>query len=111
MSRRSFVKALAVSAMSSSVSNPPSGRSEWPRSGAPAEWSYTSGKQYSDPFNQVDVDAIITLPSGQQERMPAFWAGGSDMARALRAARPGSTGFDPFAATPKTATFMIVPRH
>ena len=87
MSRRSFVKALAASAMSSSAINSGLGQDRVAASGEPTEWSYTSGKQYSDPFNQVDVDAIITLPSGQQERMPAFWAGGSDMARALRSAR------------------------
>ena len=34
--------------------------------GMATEWSYVSGKQYSDPFNQVDVDAIVTLPSGQR---------------------------------------------
>jgi hypothetical protein len=36
-----------------------------------------SGKQYSDPFNQVDVDVIVTTPEGHEERVPAFWAGGS----------------------------------
>jgi hypothetical protein len=77
MSRRSFVKALAASAMSSSTINSALAQERVAASGEPTEWSYTSGKQYSDPFNQVDVDAIITLPSGQQERAPAFWAGGS----------------------------------
>ncbi len=87
MSRRSFVKALAASAVSSSAIKSSLGQDRVAASGEPTEWSYTSGKQYSDPFNQVDVDVIITLPSGQQERMPAFWAGGSDMASALRCAR------------------------
>jgi hypothetical protein len=77
MSRRSFMKALAVSAASSSVVKSALGQDQAAASGAPAEWSYMSGKQYSDPFNQVDVDAVITLPSGQQERVPGFWAGGS----------------------------------
>jgi hypothetical protein len=73
MSRRSFVKGLAISAVASSAR----GQDRSAAAGAPAEWSYTSTRQYADPFNQVDVDAVITLPSGQQERMPAFWGGGS----------------------------------
>jgi hypothetical protein len=77
MSRRSFVKALAASAISGSTIEPGLGQTRVASSGAPTEWSYTSGKQYSDPFNEVEVDAVITIPSGEQERMPAFWAGGS----------------------------------
>src|SRR5260370_7941946 len=77
-SRRAFVKALAASALSSSTINSSLAQERVAASGQPTEWSYTSGKQYADPFNQVDVDAIITLPSGQQERTPAFWAGGSE---------------------------------
>ncbi len=87
MSRRSFVKALAVSAVSSSVVKSGLGQDQVAASGAPTEWSYTSGKQYSDPFNQVEVDAMITLPSGQQERMPGILGRRLYMARALRAAR------------------------
>ncbi len=73
MSRRTFCKGLAISA----IARPTLGEDRVASSGAPTEWSYTSGKQYSDPFNQVDVDVVITLPSGQQERAPAFWGGGS----------------------------------
>src|SRR5258708_36128329 len=91
MSRRSFVKALAVSAVSSSAIKSSLGQDRVAASGQPTEWSYTSGKQYADPFNQVDVDAIITLPSGQQERTPAFWAGGSEWRGAYPApARAGA---------------------
>ena len=89
MSRRSFVKALAVSAVSSSAIKSSLGQDRVAASGQPTEWSYTSGKQYSDPFNQVDLDAIITLPSGQQERTPAFWAGGSEWRVRYAAPAPG----------------------
>jgi hypothetical protein len=89
MSRRSFVKALAASAVSSSTINSSLAQERVATSGEPTEWSYTSGKQYSDPFNQVDVDAIITLPSGQQERTPAFWAGGSTWRVRYAAPVPG----------------------
>ncbi|HEV2274215.1 MAG TPA: DUF5060 domain-containing protein, partial [Acidobacteriaceae bacterium] len=73
ISRRSFVKGLAVTAAASRAL----GQERDAAAGQPAEWSYVSGKQYSDPFNQIELDAVITLPSGQQERTPAFWAGGS----------------------------------
>ena len=73
MSRRSFCKALAISAVTSSAL----GQDKVATTGTATEWSYSSGKQYSDPFNQVDVDVIVTTPQGHEERVPAFWAGGS----------------------------------
>jgi hypothetical protein len=39
------------------------------------EWSYTTAKTYADPFNQVDLDVLITDPEGREQRVPAFWAG------------------------------------
>jgi len=90
LSRRSFVKALAASAVSSSVARSGLAQDRVATSGEPTEWSYTSGKQYTDPFNQVELDAIITLPSGQQERMPAFWAGGSTWRVRYAAPVPGT---------------------
>ena len=39
------------------------------------EFSFRSGKTYSDPFNQVELDVIFTDPLGKEFRMPAFWAG------------------------------------
>jgi len=76
MSRRSFVKAVAIGSLAGSAI-PILGEEKAATSGTPAEWTYQSGKQYADPFNQVDVDAIVTLPSGKEERVPGFWAGGS----------------------------------
>jgi hypothetical protein len=89
MSRRSFVKALAAGAISSSTIKSSLGQERVAASNEPTEWSYTSGKQYPDAFNQVDVDAIITLPSGQRERIPAFWAGGSVWRVRYAAPAPG----------------------
>jgi hypothetical protein len=43
---------------------------------AVAEWSFTSGRPYDDPFNQVTLDVVVTDPMGQQRTVPAFWAGG-----------------------------------
>lgn len=39
------------------------------------EFSFSSGKTYTDPFNQVELDVIFTDPRGKEYRMPAFWAG------------------------------------
>ncbi len=39
------------------------------------EWAYSSGKAYSDPFNDVELDVLITRPDGTEQVVPAFWAG------------------------------------
>src|SRR5215467_11673524 len=39
------------------------------------EWSFTSGKAYRDPFNEIDLDVVFRGPSGKEDRIPAFWAG------------------------------------
>jgi hypothetical protein len=43
----------------------------------PTEWSYQTGKRYADPFHEVELDVVFTLPSGESHRVPAFWAGES----------------------------------
>jgi len=40
------------------------------------EWSYSSGRPYHDPFDEVEVDVLFTNPKGEEKRVPAFWAGG-----------------------------------
>ena len=39
------------------------------------EWPYSSGRAYADPFNEIEVDAVFTGPDGEEQRVPAFWAG------------------------------------
>jgi hypothetical protein len=39
------------------------------------EWAYSSGKAYIDPFNDVELDVVVTDPDGQELTVPAFWAG------------------------------------
>ena len=41
------------------------------------EISFTAAGTYNDPFNEVELDAIFTTPSGEQLKVPAFWAGGN----------------------------------
>lgn len=77
MSRRSFFKTLAMSSVAGAASAQGFSEVRVATSGMPTEWAYVSGKQYTDPFNQVEVDAVVSAPSGGQERVPAFWGGGS----------------------------------
>ena len=42
------------------------------------EWGLHSAKDHADPFNELEVDLIITDPQGREERVPAFWAGQLD---------------------------------
>ncbi len=77
MSRRTFVKAIAAAAAVSSIEAGANAQERAATAGMPTEWAWTSGRQYDDAFNQVEVDAVITLPSGGEESVPGFWAGGS----------------------------------
>lgn len=77
MSRRSFFKTLAMSSVAGAASAQGFSEARVATSGMPTEWAYASGKQYADPFNQVEVDAVVSTPAGGQERVPAFWGGGS----------------------------------
>ncbi|HUZ45675.1 MAG TPA: DUF4038 domain-containing protein [Terriglobia bacterium] len=43
-----------------------------------AEWAYVSSKPYADPFNQVELDVVFRGPEGNEQRVPAFWAGGQE---------------------------------
>lgn len=42
----------------------------------PAEIAFVSQKEHADPFNDVALDVIFTMPKGGQVRVPAFWSGG-----------------------------------
>src|SRR3989338_6945073 len=40
-----------------------------------AEFSFCSGKAYSDPFNEVQLDVVFTTHDDREKTVPAFWAG------------------------------------
>jgi hypothetical protein len=40
-----------------------------------SEWAFHSVKTYVDPFNDIELDVVVTDPQGREERVPAFWAG------------------------------------
>ncbi len=54
-----------------------------------SEWSYVSGVAYDDPFNDVEVDVILTHSSGLRYRVPAFWAGGQTWSVRFAPPMPG----------------------
>jgi Protein of unknown function (DUF4038)/Domain of unknown function (DUF5060)/Putative collagen-binding domain of a collagenase len=77
VSRRNFCKGMAAVSLAGPVANTAGLGSLVAAQGCPAEWSYTSSKQYPDPFNDIDLDVVVTLSSGKEETVPAFWAGGT----------------------------------
>jgi len=40
-----------------------------------AEWRGQFSRTYANPFNEVTLDALVTLADGSELRVPAFWAG------------------------------------
>jgi len=53
------------------------------------EVCFQSTAAYADPYNQVDVDVIITAPDGGQRCVPAFWAGKREWKARLTGAETG----------------------
>ncbi len=72
LSRRSFCGA-AASSLALSAAARADGR--YATQHHATEWSYTSGKQYKDPFSEVELDVIFQDAQGKEQRVPAFWAG------------------------------------
>ena len=40
------------------------------------ELTFESAKDYSEPFNQAQLDVVFVDPAGQKLRVPGFWDGG-----------------------------------
>src|SRR6266545_3100101 len=74
ISRRTFCGAAGLACF---VSQPAGAQSRFGTAGLVSEWSFTSGKPYRDPFHDVELDVIFSGPGGTEQRVPAFWAGGS----------------------------------
>ena len=68
VTRRQFVGALGVAAAGLQA------RELSGSAGRVSEWSFSSSKAYGNPFEDVEVDVIVSGPGGEQ-RVPAFWAG------------------------------------
>jgi hypothetical protein len=44
----------------------------------PAEWGFSTSREYDDPFSQLELDVVFVAPDGKEIRVPAFWAGKGD---------------------------------
>ena len=55
-----------------------------------SEWAYATRAPYADPFNEVELDAVISGPAGQTWRVPAYWAGGSEWRVRFAPPTPGT---------------------
>jgi hypothetical protein len=53
------------------------------------EWSFASGKIYRDPFNEIELDIIFRGPGGDEDRVPAFWAGEQSLRARYAPKAPG----------------------
>src|ERR1700704_1548475 len=110
VTRRSFMEKAGVATLAtaslatvgspeaSAASNPgskalatPPARTYYAMQRVVQEWGFSSGKAYSDPFNQVELDVIFTDPQGQEHRMPTFWAGGQPWRVRFSAAKTGKS--------------------
>lgn len=57
------------------------------------EVTLTAELNYTDPFNQVSLDAIFTDPNGQELRVPGFWGGGNTWKIRYSSAELGTHSF------------------
>jgi hypothetical protein len=65
------------------------------------EWAYTSSRTYADPFNEVELDVLVTGPDGQSQRIPAFWGGENQWRVRFAAPRPGTYRFQTVCSNPQ----------
>ena len=57
--------------------------------GQPIEWHYVSGEKYPDPFNDIELDVLVSNSDGESWRVPAYWAGGNEWRVRFAAPKPG----------------------
>ena len=55
-----------------------------------SEWSFSSGKRYDDPFNEITLDVVLTDPEGREQIVPAFWAGEQTWRVRYSSSKPGT---------------------
>ena len=55
----------------------------------PVEFALTAAVAHADIFNDAEVDVVFTAPSGEERRVPAFWAGGDVFRVRYASAEPG----------------------
>jgi len=58
-----------------------------------SEWSFTSGRTYADPFNEVQLEVVFTDPEGAELVVPAFWAGEQTWRVRYASSKVGTHGY------------------
>jgi len=53
------------------------------------QWTYATRKTYTDPFNDIDIDVVLTM-AGQQWRVPGYWQGSSNWGVRFAPPLPGT---------------------
>ncbi|MFN7993164.1 MAG: DUF4038 domain-containing protein [Bryobacteraceae bacterium] len=96
LTRRTFLEAAAASALPLAAQ----AQSRYAVAGVATEWSLATGKKYSDPFNEVEVDVIFHDPQSREHRVPAFWAGGGEWRVRYAANLPGRHTFETVSSDP-----------
>ena len=69
----------------------------------PTEWAFTSTKNYRNPFTEVDLDVVVKGPSGEEWKVPAFWAGGNTWRVRFAAGAPGMHSWRTVCSDPSNA--------
>jgi len=65
-----------------------------------AEWSFTSSKAHNDPFNEVELSVRFILENGEEQLVPAFWAGGKNWRVRFASPKIGSYHFQTICSDP-----------
>ena len=68
-----------------------------------SEWGFHSQHSYTDPFNEITVDLLVSGPAGQAWRVPAYWAGGSEWRVRFAPPQPGTYTFQTECSDPSNA--------
>ena len=56
------------------------------------EFVFKSGKEISDPFNQIELDVIFSSSKGEM-KVPAFWSGGDEWRVRFSSSDPGNYSY------------------
>jgi hypothetical protein len=83
---------------------------------APVEWGAFSAQTRSNPWQEIELDAIIRNSAGREWRVPGFWAGGLAWRFRFSAGEPGTYQFRTVCSDPgdtglhgQTGTIQIAP--
>jgi hypothetical protein len=71
--RRSFVRTVSAGSLACLTSLHADSR--YAVQNCATELTFVSGKQYKDPFNELDLDVVFQDAQGREHRVPAFWSG------------------------------------